>query len=209
MFGGTFDPIHHGHLRLALELRDRLAFDRVLLLPCALPVHRESPGCSAEQRLEMVKLAVGDEPQLQVDDRELLSDEPSYSYHSLLSLRQQLGSDVSLTMVMGADSLLTLNSWYRWQELLSLGHILVVSRPGWHLTGDHPLASWLEQHRVGDLDLLHNSAAGHVYIQQLPGLEISATAIRKLVGGGNSARYLLPDPVLHWIKQNHLYAGKQ
>lgn len=209
MFGGTFDPIHHGHLRLALELRDRLAFDQVLLLPCALPVHRESPGCSAEQRLEMVRLAVGDEPQLQVDDRELLSDEPSYSYHSLLSLRQQLGSDVCLTMVMGADSLLSLDSWYRWQELLELGHILVVSRPGWHLTGNHPLASWLEKHRVEDFEQLHNSAAGHVYIQQLPGLDISATAIRQLLRRGSSARYLLPDPVLHWIKQNHLYAGER
>ncbi|MEH6648542.1 MAG: nicotinate-nucleotide adenylyltransferase [Motiliproteus sp.] len=208
MFGGTFDPIHHAHLRLALELRDRLAFDQVLLLPCALPTHRESPGCSADQRLEMVRLAVGDEPKLQVDDRELLSDEPSYSYHSLLSLRQQLGDDVSLTMVMGADALLKLDSWYRWQELLELGHILVVSRPGWHLTGDHPLADWVDQHRVENFERIQNSAAGGVYIQQLPGLDISATAIRQLIEGGSSPRYLLPDPVFDWIKQNHLYTGE-
>ncbi|MEH6471995.1 MAG: nicotinate-nucleotide adenylyltransferase, partial [Halopseudomonas sp.] len=113
MLGGTFDPIHHGHLRLALELRDQLSFDQVRLTPCALPVHRESPGCSAQERLEMVELAVGREPGLLVDDRELRASGPSYSIDTLQSLRSELGDDVCLTMVMGTDAFLQLDSWHR------------------------------------------------------------------------------------------------
>lgn len=205
MFGGTFDPIHHGHLRLALELRDRLGFDQVRLTPCALPVHRESPGCSARQRLEMVRLAVGQEPGLIIDDREIVADKPSYSIETLQSLRTELGAQASLTMVMGTDAFLQLDSWHRWQELLNLCHILVVIRPGWHLNNSHPMYGWYQQHRVDQAAELQQCPAGSIVLQQLAALEISATAIRQQVAGGQSPRFLLPDSVWNHIRQQQLY----
>ncbi|MEH6822816.1 MAG: nicotinate-nucleotide adenylyltransferase [Motiliproteus sp.] len=205
MLGGTFDPIHHGHLRLALELRDRLGFDQVRLLPCAQPVHRESPGCSALQRLEMVELAVGDESGLWVDDREVRADRPSYSFATLQSLRAELGDSASLTLVMGTDAFLHLDSWHRWQELLQLCHILVVVRPGWHLPEQHRMKHWLEQHRIEQVQQLKQQPAGSVLLQQLASLEISATAIRQQIGAGQSPRFLLPDVVWSHIRQQGLY----
>jgi len=207
MLGGTFDPIHHGHLRLALELRDRLGFDQVRLLPCALPVHRESPGCSALQRLEMVELAVGHEPGLLVDDREVRADRPSYSFDTLQSLRAELGKQASLTLVMGTDAFLQFDSWHRWQEFLSLCHILVVVRPGWHLPEQHPMNTWLEQYRVERVEPLLKQPAGLVVLQQLASLEISATAIRQQIGAGQSPRFLLPDVVWSHIRQQGLYVS--
>tara|TARA_R110002167_G_scaffold10446_1_gene47943 strand:- start:6339 stop:7049 length:711 start_codon:yes stop_codon:yes gene_type:complete len=205
MLGGTFDPIHHGHLRLAIELRDRLGFDQVRLLPCALPVHRESPGCSALQRLDMVRLAVGQEPGLLVDDTEVREDRPSYSYDTLQSLRTELGSQRSLTLVLGTDAFLHLDSWHRWSELLQLCHILVVVRPGWHLPETHPMNRWLEQHRALEIDSLLQRPAGAVLVQQLASLEISATAIREQIRSGQSPRFLLPDVVWSHIRQQGLY----
>ncbi len=207
MLGGTFDPIHHGHLRLALELRDRLGFDQVRLLPCALPVHRESPGCSALQRLEMVELAVGHEPGLLVDDREVRADRPSYSFDTLQSLRAELGERASLTLVMGTDAFLQLDSWYRWQEFLQLCHILVVVRPGWHLPEQHPMRTWLEQHQAEQIETLLQRPAGSVVLQQLAALEISATAIRQQICAGQSPRFLLPDVVWNHIRQQGLYVS--
>ncbi len=208
LLGGTFDPIHHGHLRLALELRDRLGFDQVRLTPCALPVHRESPGCSAHQRMEMVQLAVGHEPGLIIDDREVSADRPSYSFDTLQSLRSELGPQTPLAMVMGTDAFLQLDSWYRWQELLELCHILVVIRPGWHLDPAHPMYSWYRQHRVDNVNTLQQSPAGSVLLQQLAALEISATAIRQQIVSGQSPRFLMPDSVWDHIRQQQLYRIK-
>jgi nicotinate-nucleotide adenylyltransferase len=205
MLGGTFDPIHHGHLRLALELRDRLGFDQVRLTPCALPVHRQSPGCSAQQRLEMVQLAVGHEPGLIIDDREIAADRPSYSFDTLQSLRAELGPQASLTMVMGTDAFLQLNGWHRWQELLQLCHILVVIRPGWHLAVTHPMYRWYQQHRVDQVSALQQTPAGSILLQQLAALEISATAIRQQIAADLSPRFLLPDSVWNHIRQRQLY----
>ena len=205
MLGGTFDPIHHGHLRMALDLRDRLGFEQVRLVPCAQPPHRESPGCSAQQRLEMVKLALDAEPKLLIDDRELRADRLSYSYDTLASLRAELGETVSLTMVMGTDSLVSLDSWHRWQELLALSHILVIARPGWQLDDQHPVAHWLQQHRAERIDELHRVPHGRVLLQRFAGLEISASEIRQQIAEGRSPRFLLPDAVWNHIRQQRLY----
>ncbi|MFT6915694.1 MAG: nicotinate-nucleotide adenylyltransferase [Motiliproteus sp.] len=205
VLGGTFDPIHNGHLRLALELHQRLGFDQVRLLPCALPVHRESPGCSALQRLEMVELAVGHEPGLSVDVSEVRSGRPSYSFYTLQALRAELGEQTCLTLVMGTDAFLKLESWYRWQELLQQCHLLVVVRPGWSLPQQHPMSRWLEQHRVQRVEQLFERPAGSVLLQQLSALEISASSIRQQISAGQSPRFLLPDVVWRHIRQQGLY----
>lgn len=202
--GGTFDPIHNGHLRTALEIRQLLGADQLSLIPCHMPVHRDEPGCSAEQRLKMVELAVENEPGLVVDDREILKHEPSYTVATLKSLRKEKGSDTSIILVLGVDSFLTLPQWHQWQALLDYGHLLVVERPGWELTLGPLLTPWVEQHKAR-LDQLLETACGLVSFYQLTPLGISATQIRELINTQQSPRYLMPDQVWSYIQSEHLY----
>ncbi len=204
--GGTFDPVHNGHLRTALEIRQLLAVDEIRLIPCHVPVHRNEPGCSSEQRLEMLSVAVENEPGLVVDDRELRSDQASYSINTLESLRQELGPDISLSMVMGMDSFLTLPSWHRWQEYLALAHILVVQRPGWKFSAGNPVADWCQPYLVDDVNSLMDKASGSILMHQLTPLGISATQIRQLIRTNHSPRYLIPDPVWDLISERGLYS---
>ena len=142
-FGGTFDPIHNGHLRMALELSEQLQFDEFSLVPCHRPPHRESPGCSDRVRAEMVELAIADCDSLRMDDRELKRDSLSYSIDTLRQLREEYGEQVSLCWCVGMDSLVNLSSWYRWRELLDFAHLVVVARPGWDLPESGEVAQWL------------------------------------------------------------------
>ena len=132
LFGGTFDPIHIGHLQSALEVQQYLDLLAVRLIPSFIPPHRESLGSEAEQRLEMVRIAVQNNPALEVDDREILRQGPSYTYDTLTSIRDEVGPDVALIMVLGLDSFVTLSTWHRWRDLLASAHILVLSD---HLQG--------------------------------------------------------------------------
>ncbi|WP_235017358.1 nicotinate-nucleotide adenylyltransferase [Nitrincola tapanii] len=203
--GGTFDPVHNGHLRTALEIQQWLGCAQVCLLPSGQPVHREQTGCSAQDRLEMVRLAVRDAAHLSVDDREVRSDAPSYSWYTLKSLREQFGATTPICMVMGMDAFLGLPSWYRWQELLQFSHLIVVTRPGFGLQPDPQLQAWLQQHQTQDVNQLFRQAAGKVCIHELTPLGISATQIRQLIASGQSPRYLLPDQVWEYIKIHQLY----
>ncbi len=206
--GGTFDPIHNGHLRTALEIRQLLGLNQVRLIPCHLPVHREQPGCSCEARLRMVELAVADEPGIVVDDREIRSPEPSWSITTLISLRDELGPETSISMVMGMDSFLTLPSWHRWQEFLDYAHILVVQRPGWEFVPDRQMEDWLQHHRARGAEQLHGAAAGRVLLHRLTPLGISATQVRELIRTNQSPRYLIPDRVWDYIREQGLYICK-
>ena len=131
ILGGTFNPIHYGHLRSALELRERLGLAEVRLVPAARPPHREQPECPVEQRADMVSLAIAGEPGLLCDRRELLREGPSYTVDSLQELRMQLGTEQSLYLIVGADALSAIDSWHRWQEIPALAHIVALARPGW------------------------------------------------------------------------------
>ncbi|MGQ9425065.1 nicotinate-nucleotide adenylyltransferase [Gilvimarinus sp. F26214L] len=204
LFGGTFDPVHFGHLRLALELKQHLGMDEMRLVPCHIPPHRQAPVADAEQRAHMVELAVADCPDLLVDRLELDNPEPSYSVHTLEALRAQLGPEPALCLAMGMDSLSSLNRWYRWERLLELAHIAVVSRPGWKLPADGFLADYVAQHR-GDAGALRREPAGRLVIEELSLLPISSTAIRAQIGRGESPQFLLPDTVWAYILRNHLY----
>lgn len=205
VFGGTFNPVHYGHLRSALELVEQLSLEQLRLMPCAVPPHREAPQCSAEHRAAMVELAVSGEASLACDDRELRREGPSYTLDSLLELRSELGTERSLCLVMGCDALLNVNSWHRWQELLEYAHIVVLARPGWQLPGEGEVANWLGTNRLDDRRLLAQRAAGGIVLEELRPLDISSTEIRKYLKEGRSARYLLPEPVLEYILQHKLY----
>ncbi|GAA0791343.1 nicotinate-nucleotide adenylyltransferase [Marinobacterium sediminicola] len=204
--GGTFDPVHNGHLRTALELKQWLGVDQVCLIPSGAPVHRDEPGCTPLQRLEMVQLAVQDEPALCADPREIESDAPSYSLLTLQALRSERGSDCPIIMTMGMDAYQTLPSWHQWESFLDYAHILVLARPGYEKTGaDEQLLRFTEAHQASAVSELLTRPSGRVHIQELTPLGISATQIRRLIAQGHSPRYLLPEPVWHYIQQHKLY----
>lgn len=203
--GGTFDPIHNGHLRTALEIQQWLGVSQLCLIPSKTPVHRDAPGCTSEQRLAMVELAVEGEAVLRVDEREIHSDKPSYTLHTLQGLRQELGDDKPICMLMGMDAYQTLPSWYEWQQFLTLGHLIVVQRPGYQLAEDSVMGDLTRQHRADNPEELLSLPAGKVLIRELTPLGISATQVRQTISSGLSPRYLIPDQVWQYIKANQLY----
>ena len=205
VLGGTFNPVHYGHLRSALELVQSLGLEQLRLMPCAVPPHREAPTCSASHRAAMVELAVAGEPHLACDVRELQRPGESYTIDSLMDIRRELDAGHSLCLVMGCDAVLSIDTWHRWQELLDWVHIEVIARPGWHLPQAGVVAQWLESHRLASVDALRQRVAGGIIIEELRPLAISSTEIRDLLAAGQSARYLLPEAVLDYIKTHNLY----
>lgn len=206
--GGTFDPIHNGHLRSALELQQWLGCEQVCLVPSGQPVHKHYDVCPAQHRLEMVRLAAQDAWRLSVDDREVSSDTPSYTLKTLHSYREELGSDRSIIMVVGMDAYLTLPTWQGWDTFLSLCHIIAVARPGYDYRPDAVMDNYTRAHQVNNAQKLKDEPYGHVLIHELTPLGISATQIRHLIQLGQTPRFLLPDQVWEYIKHNKLYGFK-
>ena len=204
ILGGTFDPIHFGHLRPALELSE-MGFDEMRLIPCHVPAHRGAPHCSAEQRLAMVELAVKNEPRLVVDTRELDREGESFTVDTLTDMRDELGDQVSLNLVMGMDAFLGLPKWRQWERIAELANIVVTERPGSVVPVTGVMERFLNARRVSSMEALCNAASGRVLVQQLALLDISATRIRALINSGQSARYLLPESVWDYIEQHRLY----
>lgn len=208
ILGGTFDPIHFGHLRPALELMETLGLAEVRLIPCGRPPHRNPPRASAAARLAMLQLAVAGQPGLRVDARELERPGPSYMVDTLASLRAELGA-TPLCLLLGSDAFLGLPQWHRWQDLLALAHLVVMHRPGWGLDESlpAPLAPLVAARQVHEAAALAVQPAGSILLTPVTPLDISATAIRALVAAGRSPRYLLPDAVWDHIRTHGLYAA--
>ncbi len=208
VFGGTFDPIHYGHLRTAFEMLQALRFDEVRFMPCGKPPHRGESIAHAELRLEMVRVATNGQPGFIVDDRELRRDGPSYSVDTLATLREEFPNQ-SLGLIIGMDAFLGLPKWHHWRKILQLAHIVVAHRPGWRAPDIGPLGDMLAErgtHRVNDL---HQTISGHIYIHDVTQLEISSGEIRELIGLGRDPRFLIPDGVHELIEQSGCYAAKQ
>ena len=207
VFGGTFDPVHFGHLRPALELLEQLSLQRLHLIPSAVPPHRAQPHATVEQRLAMLKLAVAEQTGFVVDERELRRSGPSYMVDTLLSLRAEVG-ETPLCLILGVDAFLGLPEWHQWQRLIELAHIVVAHRPGWTLdekSTPQVLRQALQGHWMGDVAELSQRVAGGVLLQSVTQLDISATDIRERIAAGKSANYLLPAAVWQYIQVQDLY----
>lgn len=204
IFGGTFDPIHIGHLRSAIEARELLACDELRFIPCHRPPHRAEPFANSEQRLHMLELAIAGESGLVVDAREIERAGPSYTIDTLTELRAEVGADCSLYLIVGMDAFAALDGWHRWRELLDFAHIVVMQRPENALLTRGAVAELLRERRV-DAVKLKDSPCGSIAVVQLTPLPISATAIRALIREKRSPRYLLPDAVWEFIFTNRLY----
>lgn len=208
LLGGTFDPVHHGHLRAALDLLDELGLDQVRLIPCGMPPHRATPQASGDHRLTMLRLAIAGEPRLRVDERELRRPGPSYMVDTLLSLREEVG-DHPLGLIIGMDALHGLTRWHRWREIMTLCHLLVIQRPGWAAPANGELAALIAGHRVEAMGALKGRSAGGILFHAVTQLDISASQIRALVRARHSPRYLLPEAVHDYLHATQLYRDEQ
>jgi nicotinate-nucleotide adenylyltransferase len=195
IFGGTFAPIHNGHLRLALELRERLQLARVHVVPGANPPHRAAPAVSPQRRLEWTRLACDGEPCLVVDDREIRRNGPSYTFDTLKELRQESGS-APLVLLLGDDAANSLHTWHRWRELFELANLVFVERPYEPAAPAPELAAFLRGRRVTVADDLLARPAGSWLSVSIPPLAISSTRIRRLLAAGRSIRGLVPEAVI-------------
>jgi nicotinate-nucleotide adenylyltransferase len=212
LFGGTFDPIHYGHLRLAEEIAEGAKLADVLFMPSGTPPHRTRPGASAADRVAMAKLAVAGNDRFTVDDRETRRAGPGYTVDTLSELRRELGSQRSIVLLLGADAFLELCTWHRWRNLFELAHIAVAYRPGfpidtWQARMPEPLAREYAARSMEEPLSVHLAPAGGIAAVSMTGLAISATFVRNALVQGASARYLLPDTVLEYIRSHALYTG--
>lgn len=209
ILGGTFDPIHFGHLRMAEELREQLGLERVRFIPAAVPPHRASPQIEAFHRAEMVRLAIAGNPAFTLDNRELARSGPSYSLDTLTELRAELGTETPLCLLIGSDAFLGLHTWHRWRELQDLAHFIVAHRPG-TIPREDAMSPELRQvwQQRGTLQPADVQAmpAGRILLLPITALDISASAIRTALVEGRSTRYLMPETVRAYIDSHHLYA---
>jgi nicotinate-nucleotide adenylyltransferase len=208
LLGGTFDPIHLGHLRLAEEVGEALGAVEVRLIPSGTPPHRGAPGASAEQRLAMARLAVAGNPRLTVDDREVRAAQRSYSILTLEAVRAEIGPERPLVLLMGADAFAGFASWHRWQDFADLAHLVVTTRPGYD--GFDSLDPVLREawgpRRVAGAAPLHERPSGAILFQPITDLAISATDLRARLASGRSTRYLMPEAVREYALSHRLYA---
>ncbi len=210
LLGGTFDPIHLGHLRLAEELGEALGLAEVRLLPTGTPPHRPPPAAEARHRLAMVRLAAEANPRLRVDEHEVYKTTPCYMVDTLTEIRSELGNQRPLILFLGADAFLGLPTWHDWRRLFRLAHLAVALRPG------HPLASGgaglppdlkreFEQRRILVPATLHSLPSGHIFLHAITQLDIAASRLRAWIADGRSIRYLVPEAVREYIERHRLY----
>jgi len=204
IFGGTFDPIHFGHLRTAFELMQELELAEVRFLPAGEPPHRVTPLCNASHRLAMVRAAASDQPGFVVDDRETRRAGPSYTVMTLRELRAEFpGRPVCL--IVGMDAFLGLPQWHEWQQILRLAHLVVAHRPGWVAPASGTLGELLAERGTTRHADLHATEAGRIHVRAVTQLEISSTDLRDLIVSGRDPRYLLPDAVREIIRDTGCY----
>lgn len=205
VLGGTFDPVHHGHLRPALEIYEALGLSELRLVPCRIPPHRAPPEAAAHHRLAMVERAIAGVPGFRSDARELSRPGPSFTVDTLVDLRAEIGAECPLVLIMGTDAFAGLHGWHRWSEITRLAHVAVAHRPGAAPAAGSP---YLELAPATDAAAaLRAAAGGRVFFQPVTQLDISATGIRERLHAGRSVRFLLPGSVGRYIFEHRLYRG--
>lgn len=206
LFGGTFDPIHYGHLKPVEALANQIGLSRVIIMPNNVPPHRPQPEATSVQRKAMVELAISDKPLFALDERELRRESPSYTAQTLQAWREEQGPKRSLAFIIGQDSLLTFPTWHHYETILDNSHLIVCRRPGYPLAMENEAdQQWLEDHLIHNADDLHTLPAGKIYLAETPWFNISATLIRERLERGENCDDLLPATVLDYINQHGLY----
>lgn len=206
LFGGTFDPIHYGHLRLAEEARELLGLERVLFIPSHRPPHRITPQASARQRYDMLQLALAQNPDFVLEPYEMQRDEKSYTLHTLEFLRQREGKQRPFVWLIGADAFERLDQWHQWQALFELTHFAIANRAGFSpAQWPASLAAHCRTRQLSDAAALGASTHGKVFSFHMTGLAISASLVREHCAHQRSTRYLVPDSVRDYFSQHLIY----
>ncbi len=210
IFGGTFDPIHYGHLRVAEEVIEAVGLHKMYFIPAGVPRLRYAPIASPQHRAEIVRIAIQGNSRFILDEREIYRDGVSYSVDSLRELKQELGKKVILCFVIGADAFIKLDEWNSWRELFNLCHFIIAARPGHVFTSNHDvlpkeLKEKCSQRWVSSVDSLRSATSGLIFVAPTTMLDISATIIRARIAAGKSVRYLIPDAALSHIAASQLY----
>ena len=210
VFGGTFDPVHNGHLKSSIAIKELLGVEVVKLVPCQIPPHRSSPSTTPGHRSEMLRIATEALEGIEVDERELRRTGPSFTYDTLKSYREELGAEVPLIFVMGSDAFATLSEWYRWQELCELAHLVALNRPGGSV-GKIPdeLCKWMEEKMCDDPGLIVKTPAGKICLLELVQVPVSATRIREICRRGGDLDSLVPGEVNRYIQAQQLYLDNE
>ncbi|NCO20092.1 MAG: nicotinate-nucleotide adenylyltransferase [Gammaproteobacteria bacterium] len=204
IFGGTFDPVHYGHLRAAAEVSEQLGVDDFRLLPAGRPPHRDATWAAPRHRMAMLELALAPHADLSVDEREIQRRGPSYMSDTLAGLREQAG-ELPVMLCLGQDAANDLDKWHQWHRLLDYAHLVVMTRPDAEPKYSATLAGYLEDRWVDSPEGLMNTAAGRVCNVNVSRLAISSTDIRRQLAAGRNPRFLLPSTVLAYILKHGLY----
>ena len=210
IFGGTFDPIHYGHLRVAQEIVETVGLQKMYFVPAGIPRLRHSPVASSQHRVEIVRLAIQKNPDFVLDEREIYRDGVSYSIDTVREFKQEFGEEVRLCFILGADAFIKLPEWNNWKELFNLCHFIVSTRPGYSLTLIKELLSKelreeCSQRWVSNTESLRKDTSGLIFIASTTMLDISATSIRAHIAVGRSVRHLVPSVTVNYISENKLY----
>jgi nicotinate-nucleotide adenylyltransferase len=210
IFGGTFDPIHYGHLRIAEEIVETVGLQKMYFVPAGIPRLRHAPVALPQHRVEIVRLAIQKTPVFVLDEREIYRDGVSYSIDTVREFKQEFGEEIRLCFVLGVDAFIKLTEWNNWRELFNLCHFIISTRPGYMLTSINELLpkelkKECSQRWVSSADSLKNDTSGLIFIASTTMLDISATSIRAHIAAGRSVRYLVPDIAINYISANKLY----
>ena len=210
IFGGTFDPIHYGHLRVAEEIVETVGLQKMYFVPAGMPRLRHSPVASPQHRVEIVRLAIQKNPDFVLDEREIYRDSVSYSIDTAREFKQEFGEEVRLCLVLGADAFIKLPEWNNWKELFNLCHFIVSTRPGYTFTLIKELLSKelreeCSQRWVSNTETLKKETSGLIFIASTTMLDISATSIRAHIAVGRNVRHLVPSVTVNYISENKLY----
>lgn len=207
ILGGSFDPIHFGHLRLAKECIDLAGLDKVLFVPVNSPVHRSPLVANPDQRFEMLSLAIDNSSKFEISDCEIKRGSVSYTIDTLRALRKSY-IDSPLCLIMGMDAFLAFDSWKDWEEIPEYAHLIITNRPNFNSKIDKPILEKLLNSRLSkDKGELATQTCGKIMMIEIPTLDISSSRIRELLRQGRYVDYLLPDPVIAYITTNKIYAG--
>lgn len=204
--GGSFDPIHNGHLFSAIEVAKNLQLIDLFLMPNHIAPHKAGSHCNAKQRSEMVELAIQGIANLKVDKRELNRDTASYTIQTLKEIRADY-PNTPICFVMGMDSLIHFNSWFQWQDILNYCHLVICARPGWKNDFNETIKSLLKNHQTDSIEQLHELLSGKIYFQDSTQFNISSTQIRQDISNTNDQDLseFLPPLVHRYIKEHQLY----
>lgn len=207
VFGGTFDPVHRGHIESVCAVARLLGDVDVYLVPCQVPAHRPTPAASPEDRLKMLQLAVASQDRIFIDDCELRREGTSYTVDTLLGYRERVGESGPLLFLMGRDSWVTLPGWHRWEALTDLAHLLILERPGTDQDSPGVLRKWLKTRQVQAPEEMMSSSSGKVCFLSLDQIDVSASGLREAIAKGSSIEGNVNPLVMNYISQHNLYTG--